>query len=96
MLRKSLYPDQYPKMWAYHENGTVNHGTLQSMHMDHCIDVLRQSTMCEADVTPIPFVRSYFGCGVFPNIIATHTCRDFDAIVQWAKEREVQDYEAHR
>jgi hypothetical protein len=33
MLRKSLYPDQYPEMWEYHENGTVNHNTLQSLHM---------------------------------------------------------------
>ncbi|CRG89603.1 hypothetical protein PISL3812_06641 [Talaromyces islandicus] len=95
MLRKTLYPDQYPEMWAYHDNGTVNHGTLQSLHMDHCIDALRQSTMCESDITPIRFVNNYFGRGVFPDLVATHTCRDFDAIVEWAKEHEVKGYTGH-
>lgn len=63
--------------------------------IDHCVDALRQSTMCEADITPIPFVHNYFGRGVFPSIVATHTCRDFGVISKWAKEREVKDYKAH-
>ena len=33
MLRKTIYPDQYPDMVAYHDNGTINHGTLQALHM---------------------------------------------------------------
>ena len=33
MLRKTLYPEQYPDMVAYHDNGTINHGTLQALHM---------------------------------------------------------------
>jgi hypothetical protein len=48
--------------------------------------------MCEADITPVIFVHNFFGRGVYPKLIATHTCRDFDAIVEWAKEREVKDY----
>jgi hypothetical protein len=51
--------------------------------------------MCEADITPVIFVHNFFGRGVYPKLIATHTCRDFDAIVEWAKEREVKDYEAN-
>ena len=117
MLRKTIYPDQYPDMVAYHDNGTINHGTLQALHMgnspsllclctfgsvtltkgrkDHCLDALRQSTMCEADVTPVTFVHNFFGRGVYPNLVATHTCRDFDVLVDWAKEREVKDYQAN-
>ncbi|KAI4157983.1 MAG: hypothetical protein LQ342_007843 [Letrouitia transgressa] len=94
MLRKTIYPDQYPDMVSYHDNGTINHGTLQALHMDHCLDALRQSTMCESDVTPVTFVNNFFGRGVYPNLVATHTCRDFDALVNWAKGREVKDYEA--
>jgi hypothetical protein len=95
MLRKSLYPEQYPEMVEYYSNGTINHNTLAALHMDHCLDALRQSTMCEADITPVIFVHNFFGRGVYPKLIATHTCRDFDAIVEWAKEREVKDYEAN-
>ncbi|KAL9610610.1 MAG: hypothetical protein Q9167_004684 [Letrouitia subvulpina] len=94
MLRKTIYPDQYPDMVSYHDNGTINHGTLQALHMDHCLDALRQSTMCESDVTPVTFVHNFFGRGVYPNLVATHTCRDFNALVKWAKGREVKDYEA--
>jgi hypothetical protein len=27
MLRKVAHPDQYPEMFTYHQNGTVNHDT---------------------------------------------------------------------
>lgn len=36
MLRKTIYPDQYPDMVSYHDNGTINHGTLQALHMGRC------------------------------------------------------------
>jgi hypothetical protein len=36
MLRKVAYPDQYPEMWDHFENGTVNHNTLQSLHIGQC------------------------------------------------------------
>ena len=31
-LRKALYPDEYPGLWQYHENGTVNHDTILALH----------------------------------------------------------------
>ena len=33
MIRKAAYPDQYPEMWVYHGNGTVNHNALPSFHL---------------------------------------------------------------
>jgi hypothetical protein len=33
MLRKSLYPDEYPEMVEYNPDGTINHNTLASLHM---------------------------------------------------------------
>jgi hypothetical protein len=33
MLRKSLYPEQYPEMVEYYSNGTINHNTLAALHM---------------------------------------------------------------
>jgi len=95
MLRKSLYPEEYPEMVDYNQDGSINHNTLAALHMDHCLDALRQSTMCEADITPVIFVHNFFGRGVFPKLVATHTCRDFDAIVDWAKDHEVKDYQAN-
>ncbi|KAI1862903.1 hypothetical protein JX265_008949 [Neoarthrinium moseri] len=90
MLRKVAYPDQYPDMIDHYENGTVNHDTTQGFHIDHCIDALRQSIQCTADVTPIKWQHhpddDYH---VFPLTWSTRTCRNFDAVRNWAKERQV-------
>lgn len=59
---------------------------LAMKHLDHCIDSIRQSLMCSADITPLPFVwwRKYDQ--LMPASAVTHTCRDFSAIQDWAKE----------
>jgi len=60
---------------------------LNMKHIDHCIESIRQSLMCSADVTPLPYVWwSQYG-EYFPSTAVMHTCRDFDALVDWAKER---------
>ena len=59
---------------------------LSMKHLDHCIDSIRQSLMCSADITPLPYVwwRKYNQ--LMPASAVTHTCRDFDALRDWAKE----------
>ncbi len=99
------YPD-FSEMWTYHENGTVNHDTLPILHLganfhtwnsltswcrlDHCIDALRQSIMCEADVTPVPFHHNpdnnYM---VVSELAPTRTCRDLDKIKKWPLAKQV-------
>ncbi|CEJ81371.1 hypothetical protein VHEMI01501 [[Torrubiella] hemipterigena] len=56
-------------------------------HLDHCIDVIRQSLMCNADVTPLTFTRDSRD-GVAREVAEViHQCRDFDAIRDWAATR---------
>ncbi|KAF2102662.1 hypothetical protein NA57DRAFT_71651 [Rhizodiscina lignyota] len=91
MIRKTAYPDQYPEMWEYYENGTVNHNSLPSFHLDHCIDSLRQGLMCTADVTPVVFHHNADDpYHIFPQIWSTRTCRDFDRIKEWAIDRQIE------
>jgi hypothetical protein len=46
--------------------------------------------MCDADVTPYSFHHNLDDLyHIFPQIWATHTCRDFDEIKRWAMERQV-------
>lgn len=68
---------------------------LALKHLDHCIDSIRQSLMCSADVTPLPYVwwRKYDQ--LMPASAVTHTCRDFDAIRDWAKERLAGKIDVH-
>jgi hypothetical protein len=49
--------------------------------------------MCSADVTPITFhYVNETDHHVFPNLAATHTCRDFDIIRDWARTRQVEEW----
>ena len=64
------------------------------MHVDHCVDHLRQAILCHGDLTPVtmtpvmantslPYpVTFYLG-----QTEREHTCRNHEAILQWVKER---------
>lgn len=76
-LRQALDPEYYPRL--------TNPGT--EWHHDHCVDHLRQMLMCHGDLTPIP---SRYIKGIHQYYVDTnqkHTCRNFDAIRQFASER---------
>jgi hypothetical protein len=42
--------------------------------------------MCSGDITPLPYVWWSKYNQLLPSSAVTHTCRDFDALVDWAKE----------
>jgi hypothetical protein len=59
------------------------------IHIDHCLDYIRQVLMCHADVTPIVHKKRNPGYNPLlppwqPNFHVTHTCRNFDKIHEWA------------
>jgi hypothetical protein len=51
---------------------------------DHCIDMLRLSSQCQSDLTPMLYYNLNGTMGIQPHV---HTCRDFDQIHQWAVSR---------
>ena len=56
---------------------------------DHCVDSIRETLMCHADVSPIPF-RINFPANqvIVPRLATTHTCRNFTKVQEWAKAHE--------
>lgn len=59
---------------------------------DHCVDAIRQSLMCHADVSTIPF---YYGgldhddeTDLHVSGGHVHTCRDWDAIEAYVAANE--------
>ena len=62
-------------------------------HIDHCIDSVRQSLMCSADITPLPFqwVEQDERAKEVARVL--HTCRAFDPIREWAKNNKVQTFD---
>lgn len=54
------------------------------IHVEHCLDFLRQLVQCTSDLTPIPLVYSKGAGFVIPDFEQVHTCRSFDPIREWA------------
>ncbi|KAK2005354.1 hypothetical protein LZ32DRAFT_674356 [Colletotrichum eremochloae] len=55
------------------------------IHIDHCLEALRISIMCFADVTPL-FVRLGGPVGARADFETHHKCRDFRKIEAWIEE----------
>jgi hypothetical protein len=58
----------------------------ETIHLEHCLDRLRQAVMCHGDLTPSPL---YFFKG-FPVALGKsgkHTCRRFEPIRNWMDQR---------
>lgn len=49
-------------------------------HLDHCINILRQSLQCFSDVSPYVFQwdEATHEVGAYADV--AHTCRNFDAV----------------
>jgi hypothetical protein len=57
--------------------------------IEHCIDALRQTLMCHADVSPNSWhVNVPMSNGIFSRIATTHTCRNFAKIQEWGRQHE--------
>ena len=72
-----IYADQYPEMLT--SNARI--------HVDHCIESLRELLVCEGNMTPLPIQWSAPGKRINPNYAQRHSCRDFEALKEWTRER---------
>ncbi|KAI9733124.1 MAG: hypothetical protein M1834_003671 [Cirrosporium novae-zelandiae] len=78
-LRKVIYKDYYA------EEIKSDFG-LQSLHIDHCMDQLRQAVQCAGDLTPVTIVPVYNGTLGLGETERTHTCRNFQSLLDWKAE----------
>ena len=61
----------------------------ERVHLEHCLDQVRQALICHADLTPVP-MRPVDGGGRVLGNAGVHMCRDFDAIRSWVRERGLE------
>ncbi|PSR78260.1 hypothetical protein BD289DRAFT_444206 [Coniella lustricola] len=85
-LRKYIYPRRYNASIVDPHTGAVNYEKWH--HLDHCVEILRQSIECRPDTTARTF-RWHPGGRMIPHEWVTHTCRNFDALQSWASEATV-------
>ncbi|KZF23302.1 hypothetical protein L228DRAFT_267311 [Xylona heveae TC161] len=80
-VRKALYPEYYqPEQSARTEN----------LHVEHCFDYIRQAVMCNADISPVTHIWYPSAQTFGPDFRTTHTCRNFDALLQWSLARTTE------
>lgn len=84
MVRMYTWRDYYDRPENKPVEFTDKASTVR-LHVDHCIDMLRQVLMCQADVGIVPFYWVK-GQGPSEDFSTTHKCRKFDKVINWAEE----------
>ncbi|KAH6661423.1 hypothetical protein BKA67DRAFT_493092, partial [Truncatella angustata] len=83
-VRKALYPEYYPPSQSSIPSKTdTNNENLA----EHCLDYVRQAVMCNADTTLVTHKWFESAQTFGPNFRTQHTCRNFDALMDWSLAR---------
>ncbi|KAH7884211.1 hypothetical protein F5I97DRAFT_1813616, partial [Phlebopus sp. FC_14] len=95
MIRQALHPEYYDE--AYYANkgshnplGIVVKGHEDFDHLGHCIDSLRESLTCSADITPTVWAWDEKEQRTMARLDVMHTCRNYKKILIWAEEHTIQ------
>ncbi|PLB46207.1 hypothetical protein P170DRAFT_467316 [Aspergillus steynii IBT 23096] len=75
------YPDYYPELQDLH--------AFEPGHWDHCLEVLREGILCNADIT----VNTYYWKSpteIHGNRTGTRKCTNWKKIQDWAIDRAVE------
>ncbi|KAH7393363.1 hypothetical protein BKA64DRAFT_644116 [Cadophora sp. MPI-SDFR-AT-0126] len=91
LVRQSLYYniDYYRSQG---KGAFVNKDNIVQYHVSHCLDIIRQQLMCTPDTGLLGQVwwdREY--PKAFVDFNTEHKCKNFEAIRQWAEERQIPE-----
>ncbi|KAI1119895.1 hypothetical protein F5Y10DRAFT_259447 [Nemania abortiva] len=84
MIRKYTYLDYY-----LHKNRDYWGNPLMRVHIDHCIEMLRQVLMCNSDLGVITYNFVEIRPEAWPDFNTVHRCRNFEDVLNWYHEREL-------
>ncbi|KAK8207545.1 hypothetical protein IWZ00DRAFT_576791 [Phyllosticta capitalensis] len=94
LLRQGLYFN-YDYYHGKREGAWVNSDEVVRKHVTHCLDNLRQTLMCNTDVGVMGQVWVRFKPADEPfayvDFNTRHTCRNFDAIREWARRHQIPE-----
>ncbi|KAK4445587.1 hypothetical protein QBC34DRAFT_497503 [Podospora aff. communis PSN243] len=85
-IRMAFYPRRYNTSMV-DENGNVKYG--QWLHIDHCIESIRESLTCHSDISVNGFEWMEDKKILMPTLHNVHMCRNFSKIREWAFPRFV-------
>ncbi|TGO45806.1 hypothetical protein BCON_0364g00090 [Botryotinia convoluta] len=76
-MREAFYAEYYPDA----------QGPTTKMHVDHCIDDIRQALMCHADTSITTFEWEEGIRRPMPDFTGWHTCNNWEKLDDWATAR---------
>ena len=87
MNKKSLHRT----LWTEHytPNITGEQAFTRRIHLEHCLDTLREGIMCRADLTPVTMRWGHSQAIPHANFSSPHTCVDWGAINDWLGSRSI-------
>ena len=62
---------------------------LHKTHVTHCIYLLLQNTMCQANADIITHVWVERQVNPWPDFNLNHKCRDFEAVLKWQEDNSI-------
>ncbi|KAF8855960.1 hypothetical protein BDZ45DRAFT_745966 [Acephala macrosclerotiorum] len=83
MFRKLAHKDYYGEFWTHTDSFPFE------AHLGHCQYMLLQALMCHADMEMITFGKVRGTPGPFPDFSVEQKCRDFEGILRWKEENQV-------
>ncbi|KAI1177766.1 hypothetical protein F4777DRAFT_576583 [Nemania sp. FL0916] len=84
---RMLYPDHY---WP---NSTSEEKSHNIMHSAHCLDRLRQTIQCQADISVVTFTWGKRTTSPLGNLTTPHECVNWDSLSSWVENRGINVYE---
>lgn len=86
LIRKGFDAEYYPEDFD-------DPPRLVRLHREHCLDYLRQQVMCHSDLSPVMLKWDPQVKYLIPQFTTQmHTCRNFEAIHAWSKERAAERF----
>lgn len=85
-IRKFVWPERYP---IVQETRFAQVGKFEVDHIDHCLNAVRQSLMCSADITPLVWQRDEGTHVSQIHFNTVHTCRNWSAVQKWASDHSI-------
>ncbi|TVY34181.1 Oxidase [Lachnellula subtilissima] len=94
LLRQTLYFN-YGYYKSKGEGAFTNDDRILQFHVTHCMDVIRQQLMCMPDTGVLGQVWwDPKDPKAFVDFNTRHKCKNFDAIRQWAQDRQMPKHVA--
>ncbi|CAG8981594.1 hypothetical protein HYALB_00009473 [Hymenoscyphus albidus] len=91
LLRQSLYFNYA----YYHEKGEgafTNDDMIVKYHVTHCLDIIRRQLMCKPDTGVLGQIWwDKDAPKAFVDFNTEHKCKNYEAIRQWAEERQIPE-----